>query len=133
MTYADPTKIIKKLGGLYKSDPDEPGEITDEDVTDAMNDAYITIRSELEDAGLTPPSDTAEKIDDLRTAEKLLALSDLLDTAYEGNDGNRAASAATFETRAYKLINNYINRPSTEGDERSPRIRSFVAGNDQNG
>lgn len=131
MTYSDPEKIIKKLGSLYKTDDGEPGEITDEDIADAMNDAYITIKSELTDEGLTPPADDAEKIDDLRTAEKLLALSDLLDTYYQGTDGNRAASAGTFETRAYKLINNYINRPSTESDERSPRIRSFIAGTDQ--
>lgn len=128
MSYADTTIIQTRLGSLYK-DNDGPGEITDAMITIAINDADTTIQSELKDNGITPPDDTDEDINDLKTAANLLTLSDLLDTAYEGVDGERAASARTFETRAYNLLDKYISRPTSEGTERRARLRSFVAGN----
>lgn len=129
LTYADPEIVKDRLGSLYKSS-DGPGEITDAMVTLAVNDADITIKSELRDEGITPPLDTADDIDELHSAANLFALSDLLDTAYEGTDGERPASAVTRETQAYRKLNKYINRPKTEEEETGPRIRCFVAGND---
>lgn len=128
MSYADPEIVQTRLGSLYK-DTEGPGEITDDMITVAVNDADTIIKSELMDSGLTPPDDTSEGIDDLHTAANLLTLADLLDTAYEGTDGERSATAKTKENTAFKLISKYINRPSTDEDIRAPRMRSFVAGN----
>ena len=129
MTYGDPEIVKQRLGSLYKSSATEPGQLLEEDITLAVNDADTTIKSELRDAGLTPPDDTDSDIDDLKLAANLLARADCLDTVYESVEGERSAAARTFEKQAYNLIDKYINKPSTETDERAPRMRSFIAGN----
>lgn len=130
MTYGNTEAVKSRLGSLLKEE-DGPGEITETMVIDAVNEADIRIKAELRNEGLTPPPDTAEDIDELKSAANLFARSDLLDTIYESTEGERSAAAKTFETRALDLIEKYINRPPSddEAEERAPRIRSFVVGN----
>lgn len=130
LTYADIEIVKTRLGSLYKPQG-ETGQLTEDMVIIAVNDADTNIKSQLRDEGLTPPADTDDDIDDLHTAANLYALRDLLDTAYQSTQGERNPESITKEKEADDYVQRYINRPpGSDEDKRSPRIRSFIVGND---
>ncbi len=130
MTYADIEIVKTRLGSLYKPEGGT-GQLTEDMVIIAVDDADTNIKSQLREEGLTPPLDNATDINDIKTAANLYALSDLLDTAYESTEGERNPESITKEKQADGYISRYINRPpESEDDERTPRFRSFIAGND---
>lgn len=112
MTYADSTTIITRIGSLYKDETqnNSTGQVTDDLINTAISTADTIINSKLEDEGLTPPN-TAP--DSLKEAGNLLVVADILDTYYESTEGDRSPTAKINETKAYDLIQKYINKQSS--------------------